>query len=141
MALARASGVPRPEYLDTYFVVAPPPAGLPVRFAVVTAFNAQGRLRPEKMNWSADTELRRYLIGAKLGHFRVTGGSRDGAHREPGFGIAADSPETIHPISRRFRQVAFFWVDRLEVFLIDTGGKARHRIGRWEQRLAQWPGP
>ena len=128
--------LPNPDHLKAYFTAEPPPSGLPARFGIVTAYNAGSAITGEDANKRADEELKRQLAAASLLYFRVTGGSRDGAHREPGYGIAADSPETIRPISRRFRQEAFFWVENGTVFVINTEGKRRHRVAKWSKRQA-----
>ena len=127
---------PNPEHLKAWFTVELPPSGLPARFGIVTAFNADSAISAPDVNERADAELKCHLVAAGLPHFRVTGGSRDGSHREPGYGIAADSPEVIRPISRRFRQEAFFWVEDGTVFVVNTEGALRHRAAEWAERQA-----
>jgi hypothetical protein len=126
---------PNPDHLKAYFTAEVPASGLPRRFGIVTAYNAGSERAAEDVNIKADAELKSRLISAGLPHFRVTGGSRDGSHREPGFGIAADSPEIIRPLSRHFRQEAFFWVEDETVYVINTEGSRRHRVAEWAERL------
>lgn len=135
----QAKATPRetlnPTYFEARFTASPPPSGLPHRFGIVTAYNPNGQVQSEEDNRKANAELEADLVNAGLEYFHVTGGSADGSHREPGFGIAADSPEIIRPLSRRFRQDAFFWVDAGEVFVVATGSKTLHSIGDWATRL------
>lgn len=126
--------MPKPEYREAYFTTEPPPEGLPGRFGIVTAFNARGRSLPEEANRKADAQLRQHLIDTRLKHFRVTGGSRDGSHLEPGFGIASDLPDVIRTISNRFAQEAFFWVEDGVVFVVDTAWPTLHRLDDWARR-------
>jgi len=125
---------PRPEYLAAYFLSEPPPDGVPKRFGIVTAYDAHGVPQSEEANLRADAELRRLLKESGRLHFPVAGGSRDGTHREPGFAVAADSPEDIRPLSRRFAQVGFFWVEDGVLYLIHTRSFVRHRVDLWSNR-------
>ena len=126
---------PNPAHLEAYFTAELPASGLPKRFGIVTAHNPGSVLAPRGENERADAELEARLTEEKLPHFRVTGRSRDGSHQEPGYGVVADSPETIRPLSRAFRQEAFFWVENGEVFVINTAGTRRHAVGAWRDRL------
>ncbi len=127
---------PNPDHLKARFTAELPASGLPPRFGIVTACNPGSRIAPPEANELADAELGRALAAAGLPHFRVTGGSPDGAHREPGYGIDADSPETVRPFSRRFRQEAFYWVEGGAVFVINTEGSKLHPVAEWSQRQA-----
>ena len=130
------SDEPNPDHLKVRFTAELPTAGLPRRFGIVTAYNADGAIAPLEVNRAADVELKRHLVGAGLAHFRVTGGSPDGAHLEPGYGIAADSLDVIRPISRRYRQEAFYWVENATVFVVNTEGARLHRVAEWAERQA-----
>jgi hypothetical protein len=127
---------PNPDHLKAYFTAELPASGPPARFGIVTAYNAASAIATEETNKNEDGELKRFLVVAGLPHFRVTGGSRDGSHQEPGYGIAAASPEIIRPISRRFRQEAFFWAENGTVYVINTDGRRRHRVALWTERQA-----
>lgn len=126
---------PNPAHLEAYFTAELPPSGPPRTFGIVTAYNPESAIAPGDANERADADLAARLAGEKLPHFRVTGRSRDGSHQEPGYGVAADSPETIRALSRAFRQEAFFWVEDGAVFVINTEGSRRYRVGNWTQRL------
>lgn len=126
---------PNPDHLKARFTAEVPASGLPASFGIVTAYNAGSAISPPGVNERADADLKTRLVAAGLAFFRVTGGSRDGAHREPGYGIAAPSPEVIRPISRLFRQEAFFWVENGTVYVINTEGILRHRVAERAERL------
>lgn len=123
-----------PEYLTALFWLDEPRMGLHERFGVVTACNPDGVKQSDEANRLADEELREYLLQAGLQSFRVTGGSPDGAHKEPGFGIPADSVEDIRKISRRFKQIAFYWVENGEVFVVNTEGTKERSLGLWRDK-------
>jgi hypothetical protein len=126
---------PNPAHLEAFFTADFPPSGTPKTFGIVTAYNPDSRLAPKERNEAADTKLGARLSAEKLPHFRVTGRSRDGSHQEPGYGIVAGSPEDIRPLSREFRQEAFFWVEGGAVFVINTNGSIHHPVGPWSERL------
>ena len=126
---------PRCEHLAAYFTWEPPPGGAPVRFAVVTAYNPDGHVRPAAENSAADAALREALLAAGFAPFRVVGRSADGTHQEPGWGFAADSPEAARPFSRSYSQLAFFWVENGEIFIVNTEGALLHPVAAWSDRL------
>jgi len=126
---------PNPAHLEAYFTAELPASGTPRAFGIVTAYNPGSVAAPEDANRRADAELEARLSSEKLAHFRVTGRSRDGSHQEPGYGIAAGSPEAIRRFNREFRQEAFFWVEDGAVFAINTDGARRHPVGTWADRL------
>ena len=126
---------PLPEHLAAYFTCEPPPGGLPACFAVVTAHNPDGVVQGAAANEAADEALGIILDARGLPRFRVTGRSRDGAHREPGWGIATGSLEQARDFSLAFRQLAFFWVEDGMVYVVNTKGGLRHPVGRWSERL------
>ena len=129
----------RKEYLATYFVADLPPEGLPERFGVITAYNPDGQLALESENVQADAKLKDCLETAKLCYFRVTGGSRDGSHVEPGFGIMVDDPKEIAKLAQRFQQEAFFWIQDTEIFCVKVGEPTMHHVGAWPERwLGRW---
>lgn len=126
---------PLPDHLAAYFTCEPPAEGLPGRFGVVTAHNPAGKVQDPAANAAADAALKARLERSGLRHFRVTGRSRDGSHQEPGYGVAAQSPEAVRPLSREFRQLAFYWVEEGQVCVLNTGGTLRHRVAAWSERL------
>jgi hypothetical protein len=124
----------RKEYLATYFIAELPPEGLPARFGVITSYNPNGRLVSDAVNLEADSKLKECLKSAKVRHFRVTGGSQDGSHQEPGFGIVIDDPNEAAMLARRFQQEAFFWIEDGEVYCVKVGEPTMHQVGSWSKR-------
>ena len=80
------------EFSRVYFRGQPPMAGWPETFAVVTAHNPEGVVDDPSANETSDQSLREEIERAGLIHFRVTGGSLDGLHQEPGWGIVLATP-------------------------------------------------
>jgi hypothetical protein len=107
---------------------------LPRRFGIVTACNPHGVQQRQRHNEEAGRQLDERLSALELQHFRVTGGSHDGAHQEPGFGIVTDDRERVRLVSREFQQEAFFWVEEGIVYCESTDGATSHRIGTWRER-------
>lgn len=104
-------------------------------WAVVTAFDPPGAARTAAANADADAALATALRQRGLSPLRVTGGSRDGRHREPGFAARLERDEAL-ALARRFDQAAFFEIDRGQLRLVwcDDGsveplGAARSRFG------------
>jgi hypothetical protein len=124
-------------YFDAYFRAGLRGRGLPVRFGVVTAYNPLGKRGTAAANRRRDAALRRHLDKMRLKRFRVIGGSKDGSHREPGWGVIAPR-ETIRALSSLFEQDAYFWVSSGKVLLgSSTGGKLKP-AGTWKARQARW---
>ena len=106
--------------------------GWPETFAVVTAHNPEGVVDDPSANETADLSLRQEIERAGLIHFRVTGGSLDGRHQEPGWGIVLQNPEKARHLSEQFRQLAFFWVEQGQLSLIDTYTADTFHQGEWK---------
>ena len=111
---------------------------LPARFAVVTACDPMGREAPPAVNRRRDAALRRALKTMKIRHFRVTGGTEDGSHREPGWGLTMDSPEVARALAAQFNQDAYFWISKGRIYLGSASGGPLHRAGSWAARQANW---
>lgn len=126
-----------PAYFHAYFSVTPRGLRVPARFAVVTAHDALGRKTSAAVNRRRDAALRRELKRLKIAHFRVTGGSRDGAHREPGWGLVAP-PDFARALAARWRQRAYFWISGDRVYLGAASGGPLRRAGTWSARRASW---
>lgn len=125
----------KPPYFRAYFKTAA--VRLPRRFAVVTACDPRGRKYPAAANRARDTALRRRLDEAGLTRFRVTGGSEDGTHQEPGWGVAC-SRDAARALAAEFAQDAFYWVSGDRIYLGSAAGGALKRAGSWKARRARW---
>ena len=67
----------------------------------------------------------------------MTGGSKDGTHREAGWGMLT-SRETVRAVSALFEQDAYFWVARGKVLLGSAAGGKLKPAGTWAARQASW---
>ena len=123
------------EFSRVYFRGQPPMGGWPETFAVVTAHNPEGVVDDPSANETADLSLRQEIERAGLIHFRVTGGSLDGRHQEPGWGIVLAAPDLARDLSERFEQLAYFWVENSRLFLVDTQTGERFQQNAWLDRL------
>ena len=124
------------HYFVAYFR-AKPRGKLPPRFGVVTACDPLGKKTPAATNRRRDAVLRRLLKKLGLPHFRVTGGSEDGSHREPGWGVIAPR-ETVRALAKRFTQDAYFWISSEKVRLGSAAGGPLRPAGTWSARQARW---
>ena len=79
-------------FKQVVFRAAVPMDGWPDHFAIVTAYNPDGLSAEPAVNAGADAMLRAALEKMDLKHFRLTGGSRDEAHQEPGWGFWPATP-------------------------------------------------
>lgn len=106
----------------------------PVRFAIVTACNPDGRIVANAVNTEADRKLAAELERRELVHFRITGGSLDGRHQEPGWGIATHDLAVARDLSKRYQQLAFFWIERGQLKLVDTETGEIRDLALWSER-------
>ena len=126
-------------YFEAYFKADLRGRALPPSFGVVTACNPFGKRSTSAVNRRRDAQLRAELDAMKLKRFRVTGGSKDGSHREPGWGVVTGSREMIRALSALFKQDAYFWVRNGRVYLGSSTGGALKRAASWSSRQANWP--
>lgn len=125
-------------FTQVFFRATTPMDGWPEQFAIVTAYNPDGVSEEPAVNAGADATLRATIETMGLQYFRVTGGSRDGAHQEPGWGFAPATPRSARELSLSFRQLAFFWVENDRVSLVDSRYGDSTDLGIWQER---WLGP
>lgn len=104
-------------YDHAHFKMDPPDVDLPVEFGVITACNPMGLTTDASVNDGLDRDLAQALRGQGIRHFRVTGGSRDMSHAEPGYGCVVDR-EGIVELGRQWNQEAVFWVREDHLFLV-----------------------
>ena len=105
------------------------PADWPADFAIITAYDPEGRASSLAANLAADTELKTELQAAGCRLHRITGGSADGAHLEPGWGVRIGLPGAVE-FGRRYRQVAVFYVRAGQLVLVDCADGAEEPLGR-----------
>lgn len=125
-----------PAFSRTYFIADKQDAGWPDRFAVVTAHNPDGVVLSPAANRNADARLERRLTALGCTPFRVTGGSKDMSHAEPGWGFAISNLETAVWLGCEFRQLAVFWINRGDLLLADCNSDARPLfVAKWKDRV------
>lgn len=124
-----------PAHAPTVFRCEPPPAGWPPRFGIVTAWNPHDQPTDPASNADADRALLGRLEAEGWSHFRVTGCSPDGTHAEPGFAVAASSPDDVVELGRWFAQAAVYWIEDDRLYLVDCRMPEPVPVGRWSDRL------
>jgi hypothetical protein len=122
-------------FTKAYFRGAPPKGGWPKRFVVITAYNPEARVVTCAENSAADRSLRRQLGKDALSAFRVTGGSRDRRHVEPGWGFVLPMDDYAVCLCRKFLQLAYFEVTDGEVLLVNAFDESCQLVGRWSDLL------
>jgi len=107
----------------------PLPADWPTDFAVITACDPEGRAASLADNVAADASLEAELRAAGGRLHRLTGGSADGIHLEPGWGVPIGLPGAVE-FGRRYRQVAVFYVRAGALTLVDCEDGSSEDLGR-----------
>ena len=123
----------RPAFLQAVFHGVKPIAGWPEAFVIVTACNPRGEIVDAERNESLDRELSALLEVKGLVHFRMTGGSPDGSHREPGYLVECDWSVGLE-LGRRFEQVAIYGVLDGELHLVDCKVGKQTFVAEWDSR-------
>jgi len=113
------------EFLHTVFDFAPQ-KGIQ-KFWVVTAWNPDSQIQAELFNKAADEKLEQLLKEEGLIHFRVTGGSPDGLHTEPGWGIVCDEQMALR-LCAEFKQDAVFHFSGHCITLVSCDGQSRIQL-------------
>jgi hypothetical protein len=107
----------------------PLPADWPTDFAIITAYDPEGRATSPEANVAADAMLKAELQAAGFRLHRITGGSADGVHLEPGWGVAVGLPGAVE-FGRRYRQVAVFYIRAGSLILVDCEDGSAEDLGR-----------
>jgi hypothetical protein len=107
----------------------PLPADWPADFALVTAYDPEGRSALPADNVAADAMLKAELQAAGFRLHRIVGGSADGIHLEPGWGVPIGLPGAVE-FGRRYRQVAIFYVRAGALTLVDCEDGSSEDLGR-----------
>ncbi|MDA0725135.1 MAG: DUF3293 domain-containing protein [Verrucomicrobia bacterium] len=123
----------RSAFLQAVFNGVEPMGGWPEGFVIVTACNPLGAIVDAKRNESLDRELSAILKGKGLAHCRMTGGSPDGSHREPGYLVECDAQVGLE-LGRKFEQVAIYEVVDGELYLVDCQDGKQTPVAKWASR-------
>lgn len=120
-----------PAYIKARLRAGIPPSELPRFFAVITAYNPQGKKISQEENTARTQRFKDILTGRKIQHFVVIGYSPDSSHEEPGFGIICD-PETAYDLGNEQQQEAVFYVVDGEITLMSCGPEREAMpLGPW----------
>ena len=119
----------RDLFKQAVFRGAPLPADWPADFAIITACDPEGRAASPAENAAADARLEEELSAAGCRLHRITGGSADGVHLEPGWGVAVGLPGALE-FGRRHRQLAVFYVRAGALALVDCEDGSAEDLGR-----------
>ena len=107
----------------------PLPADWPADFAIITAYDPDGLPTTMELNRAADEALESELRAAGYRLHRITGGSADGVHLEPGWGVPIGLPGAVE-YGRRYRQLAVFYIQGGGLKLVDCADGASEDLGR-----------
>ena len=107
----------------------PLPTDWPTDFAIITAYDPEGRAASPADNAVADASLEADLRAAGFSPHRITGGSADGMHLEPGWGVPSGVPGAVE-FGRRYRQMAVFYVRAGALTLVDCEDGSSEDLGR-----------
>jgi hypothetical protein len=119
----------RALFKQAVFRGAPLPADWPADFAVITAYDPDGLTTTAELNRAADVALESELRSAGYRLHRIIGGSADGVHLEPGWGVPIGLPGAVE-YGRRYRQLAVFYVRGGVVCLVDCADGSVEDLGR-----------
>jgi hypothetical protein len=119
----------REQFKQAIFQFTPLPADWPADFAIITAYDPDGLPTTAEQNLAADLTLEADLRAAGYRLHRITGGSADGVHLEPGWGVPIGLPGAVE-FGRRYRQVAVFTVKGGAVSLVDCAAGSAEDLGR-----------
>lgn len=119
----------RAQFKQAVFRLEPFPADWPADFAIITAYDPDGLATSLERNLAADAALAAELRAAGYRLHRITGGSADGVHLEPGWGVPIGLPGAVE-FGRRYRQVAIFAVRAGRLALVDCEDGSAEDLGR-----------
>ena len=119
----------RALFQQAVFRSAPLPADWPADFAIITAYDPDGLPTTMELNRAADEALESELRAAGYRLHRITGGSADGVHLEPGWGVPIGLPGAVE-YGRRYRQLAVFYIQGGVLKLVDCADGASEDLGR-----------
>ena len=121
-------------YFETCFVGEPIPPDFPASFAIISACAPTGERWPDDRNQVADQLLRMRVRRWRL--HRITGGSPDGRHVEPGWAVPC-SKRTALSIAQEFKQDAFYWIEGDVLQIVDSSqGRTPCTVGSFKEKFA-----
>ena len=124
----------RALFKQAVFRCATLPADWPADFAIITAYDPDGLPTTAELNRAADEALESELRVAGYRLHRIAGGSADGAHLEPGWGVPIGLPGAVE-YGRRYRQLAVFYIQGGGLKLVACSDGASEDLGRPFQAL------
>lgn len=107
----------------------PLPADWPADFAIITAYDPEGRATSPEANVASDAMLKADLQAPGFRLHRLTGGSAEGVHLEPGWGVTVGLAGAVE-LGRRYRQLAVFYVRAGQLALVDCEDGSAEDLGR-----------
>jgi hypothetical protein len=119
----------REQFKQAVFRCEPLPADWPADFAIITGYDPDGLPTSPELNLAADAALEADLRAAGYRLHRITGGSADGVHLEPGWGVPIGLPGAVE-FGRRYGQVAVFAVRAGALSLVDCEDGSSEDLGR-----------
>ena len=119
----------RAQFSQAVFRFASLPVDWPTEFAIITAYDPDGLATSAELNAAADAALEAELRSAGSRLHRITGGSADGVHLEPGWGVPIGLPGAVE-FGRRYRQLAIFAVRAGRLALVDCEDGSAEDLGR-----------
>jgi len=120
------------QFLDTRFEMLASERAR--KFWVITAWNPDGVLTDAAVNRMADQNLAAELEKRGLQRFRVFGGSPDGSHVEPGWGVACEEAAALE-LGRLFGQLAVFSFNEEKIYLVDCRDGSMVRLPPCQERV------
>jgi len=124
----------RPEYFQTVFQTEMPASGWPRQFAVITAWNPEGKEQSQSANEHYHSLLDSHCSSSGIPFWKIAGCSRDLQHCEPGLGVETTLSNALS-IGRLFGQEAIYWVKDGHLLLINCHSGEEVPLGSWESRL------
>ncbi|MDR0786892.1 MAG: DUF3293 domain-containing protein [Gemmatimonadota bacterium] len=91
-------------------------------FAIITAYNPHGEIRTPAENQRRAALLDQRVSSLKVSSWRADGRSPDFRHQECGWAIPL-SHEEAQKLGRDFEQLAFFWFDDEDFWLVSLEGE------------------
>ena len=128
----------KPSYYQAYFHSDVPLERLPPSFGILTAYNPAGGILLPHENNQREKDLEQQLVSMGHAFMRISGGSRDGSHMEPGYGVWTLDAEALRELGQVWGQDAIFWIADGILSMIACGDGSRHEVGPLADR---WIGP